>query len=355
MAETVEERKLRDHRRALSSVPTYSLNIAWREHLSNFRTWYLLFGISDLEFRKASLFFSIKPPAAERIRIYGSGSEEFRNSDFEEYAKLLGETFEPLAESQLSKTEFYTYKQGRNQDINSYLSGKLALFRQAFGSEAQVNQFEILLLECIKGTYNTVVKRELRRSNPTDVQSLRANATRIVANERECYTLGCAESINLDGLAATSLAYQVNVGGGVDTSEPMEIDGLNNLGAMKCYKCQRYGHMARECQGGGSVSVANPPRNTPNSTKKTGGTVTGSGSGLQKKQGGSDKDKKCFNCGRRGHLAKQCYSKKKVKVGQVQDDDDEEDDGDEEEYDDEDVNALNFLGRRVTWTLSRPW
>jgi len=183
MAESPEERRLRDHRRALSNCPSYKLDIPWREHLSAFKVWSLLFGVQDVEFKKASLFYSIKTPAAERVRTYGAGTPEFTNAaNFEEYAKLLGETFEPVQESQLCKAEFYSYKQGRHQDINAYLSMKIALYRQGFGTKAESTQFDSLLTEIIKGIYNLVVKREVRRGNPTNLAELRALATQVVAN-----------------------------------------------------------------------------------------------------------------------------------------------------------------------------
>ena len=150
MAESPEERRLRDHRRALSNCPSYKLDIPWREHLSAFKVWSLLFGVQDVEFKKASLFYSIKTPAPERVRTYGAGTPEFTNAaNFEEYAKLLGETSEPVQESQLCKAEFYSYKQGRHQDINAYLSMKIALYRQGFGTEAESTQFDSLLTEII--------------------------------------------------------------------------------------------------------------------------------------------------------------------------------------------------------------
>ena len=74
---------------------------------------------------------------------------------------------------------------------------------------------------------------------------------------------------------------------------PMEIDALQQHGDKKCYTCGRFGHLAKDCW--------------ENKSKSKGKDSKGKGGekGKGKGKGKTDKDV-CLKCGQRGHWAKNC-------------------------------------------------
>ena len=182
----------------------------------------------------------------------------------------------PPEESELSCSEFQHRKQGRNEDISTYLSSKLALWQNAFTENER--SFTTLYTAVIAGIYNPIVKRQLRRSSPVDQDQLHQMAVRIVANERESYFGGYGESTSLDGLAAVSIeAIHTR------TDEDMEIDRIEAMGVKftgKCNKCKKMGHKAADCR-----------------VKR------------------DKNDIQCFFCKKKGHYARDCMSKKKQYSG----------------------------------------
>ena len=76
--------------------------------------------------------------------------------------------------------------------------------------------------------------------------------------------------------------------------QPMDIGKSNNNfkdGKLKCFNCNKYGHMVRECQ----------------TEKKERDTRT------------------CFKCDKKGHIAKNCKEKQMMKKRKVQEESDKED------------------------------
>ena len=81
--------------------------------------------------------------------------------------------------------------------------------------------------------------------------------------------------------------------------QPMDIRKSNDNfkdGKPKCFNCNKYGHMAKECR----------------AEKRERDTRT------------------CFKCDRKGHIAKNCKGKKMMKKRKVQEESDEEDNKEEE-------------------------
>ena len=83
--------------------------------------------------------------------------------------------------------------------------------------------------------------------------------------------------------------------------QPMDIGRSNNNfkdGKPKCFNCNKYGHMARDCRG-------------------------------KKKE---QETRKCFKCDKEGHIAKDCKGKQMMKNRKVKEDSDDEDDKKEEGF-----------------------
>ena len=75
-------------------------------------------------------------------------------------------------------------------------------------------------------------------------------------------------------------------------------DNFNKDERPRCFNCNTYGHIAKECQ-------------KPKKNKET---------------------RKCYKCDRVGHLAKDCRSEQKMKIRGIQEESDKEDNDKEESF-----------------------
>ena len=271
---------LRDAKRALSYMPSYAGKSGWRTFEQEWKMWSHInsIGLAGLDFNKGALLCALKGSAADCAKPYGLGTTAWVNAtSIDLYLTTLRGVFMPPEES-----EFQHRKQGKSEDISTYLSSKLALWQNAFTENE--TSFTTLYTAVIAGIYNPIVKRQLRRSSPADEDQLRQMAVRIVANERESYFGGYGESTSLDGLAAVSVAAIYS-----RTDEDMEIDRIEAIGGKfngKCNKCKRPGHKAVDCR-----------------VKR------------------DKKDIECFFCKKKGHYARDCMSKKRQYSGTPKKDD----------------------------------
>ena len=104
----------------------------------------------------------------------------------------------------MARAEFLTRKQGTRDNISNYIEHKFVLFHSAYEDHNEAN-YAALLTASINGMPNPVVKRMVRRHNPTTENDLRTLAILAVANEREAYLSGYGESTSLDGVAAVTI------------------------------------------------------------------------------------------------------------------------------------------------------
>lgn len=275
----------------LKTLPKYERKSfsTWR---SEYKVWFRINGISDagVEFAKQSILMCMvgeKARMCEGLQVDTDAYNAIDTAD--KFLEALELVFSPQAESELSKELFKSYKQGRKEDISSYLSKKYSLYDRAY-PEAE-RSFTTLLDYVIQGVYSPLVKRKLRFETTTNRVNLREKAIFVVATLRRCYNEGYGEATSLDGLAATTQVFSFTESG----EEPMEVDSLRDeINAIKnderrCYKCNRTGHLAKTCR----VPKKNylPGKNVKHSDKK-------------------EFRGKCNYCSKVGHIAKDCYAKK---------------------------------------------
>ena len=277
------ERRYETACKSLGQAPTFGAKDSWRNFENRFETWWRVNRIDhqDGEFQKRALLSCMRGNAVEMTRPYAEGSQTWVDSpDLTLYLEAFRRIFLPPEESELARSEFKCRKQGRREDISSYLSSKIALWQLAY-PEAE-RSFASLMDETKAGIANRVIKRNLRYAQIVNIQGLRTTAVRLVAAERQCYREGTSESTSLDGLAATTFVTREES----DNEMDYEEGGVNAVGGKfngNCRKCGKYGHKAVECK--------------------------------QKSEAGrsDQKDKrKCFRCDRPGHMVAKCVAKTKA-------------------------------------------
>ena len=214
------ERRHESACKALAGAPKFDGKSSWRTFETQYETWYRInnIGEQNQEFQKRTLLSCMRNQAVEMTRPYNEGSPTWLGcEDLATYIQAFRGIFLPPEESELARTEFKIRKQGRKEDISTYLSAKISLWQLAFPEAGR--SFNTLMDETIAGVSNRVVKRRLRYAVINTEGELRQQAVRIVASERQCYHEGTSESTSMDGLAATSHIKNEQYG-----DDDMEVD-----------------------------------------------------------------------------------------------------------------------------------
>ena len=261
------------------------------------------------EWKKKALLLSLKNQAKELASSISA--EDRRDLTYEQLENRLSGIFCPPAESQLLKQSFKSLKQGRKEDITRYLSQKESLYKRAYAEAERSTEF--LIESTIKGVFNMEVRKQLATLrfnvvNPmNNFDMLRRSALSLVAAERWKMECGISDSTSMDGLSQTTYFGENKFQEG-DEVEDMEIGKMGGKRSIKtccnceetriCYGCGEKGHLKHQCPG----------------TNRHGNGDNGNGSrDVDHQHGGHMEDSskvRCYRCKRTGHVARECFARR---------------------------------------------
>ena len=323
-----EQRHKREQniRRTGTSAPIYKSGDNFPEWKISMESWRLASGILDTytvtladgsqetrfwheaEFQAQQLLLQFRGSAAARVksigpgtaawnRTIGLGAEPNHNVRFDSYLVEVENLFLPPAESVMARQQFLGRKQKATEDISTYLQDKFTFYRQAYSEAARATQGDFLRDEVIKGCFNHVIRRRLLESQPVGEADIRTAAISAVAIERQKFSMNCAESVNLDGLAASSK------GSYNDVPEMMDINTINAFRKAGpddiCNRCHKAGHFAYECRQSWEKIQAAEARGSANRLQLK-----------PPKPANPDSKLKCRYCKNVGHRESDCRKKK---------------------------------------------
>ena len=292
--------------RTMRNLPKFShgQKESFRSHELAYKTW---FRCNQMErftphLQKLSLLMSLTGSATKANELYGPENPTYGPEEpgqegfvtFDVFFQRIKSVFMPRSESNLSRLEFESAKQGAQEPPGDYCLRKLAMYSATEPNPA-MRSFQYLRSNILKGLYSSVVRSRVVDLNPTTDAELLNAVLRASGEAKEKYMLHCEDVTTLDGLASTTqfssnannIGYSGRNHNMMDTVEDMEIDRLEDKDLI-CHFCKKKGHRKKDCY------------KRKNQTEG--------------KKGEKDKDKKkkikCYNCGLMGHYKSECRKPK---------------------------------------------
>ena len=203
---------------------------------------------------KRILFLSLKGTAFYlACSDFQPTSELYRDMDWKDYAKALGELFEPPAESEQMKLEFENRYQQQGEHPNLYYRDKKNLFDRAY--PAAMRDYDYFYNKVIGGLVNQLMKNGLRMMIPEDIKDtnvFRTNLMKMATIVRRRFHEGeisAAEALGAEAHSSVN-SYQSS---GLETSINMgrtyKTESINAIPLKKgkCYHCQSKDHFVAQC------------------------------------------------------------------------------------------------------------
>ena len=310
-----QERLAQDRHRVPRGVqcPVWGADIvrdqSWLGHLQSFRSYGRMTGITD-EMAKELLVSSIKGEKSNQCLGLGPGFPGWEQMTYGELQTELTNIFRPASEASLAKTNYKARKQSVQESVQVYASAKKSLYLQAYPT-VDANRSVDLIEDFIAGIANYEVIRQVMNKGVFATYAEAASAAmHAVGVERELVHLGHRKDTT--GLESQTAGSQSRAERAIQTGmppeQPMDInaieeeeeeeeegeildsfdiqqyeDCLNALSVQgqfqgNCFRCQKFGHSARNCTSNARGGTSNLYRRG-GASRKRGGTTSGMRSG----------------------------------------------------------------------------
>ena len=236
----------------------------WMHFVRSFKNIKAGFQVTE-EQAKRALYGSIKGQASILMSSMLPSEGRYVNMTFDEYLQAMGEKFAPASESEQMKDEYLMRKQGKNEDVGTYLNEKYELYQLAYPlADGRRHELREFFDAATMGLANDVVKSAMYECRPDNVDTFFERAKFLSAVEKKRVDTGLSKG-TLDGLMPTTKKTITQT---VYMGEPMEVDALREReygdnqeeeGECECmalqehgfknpcYYCQRKGHFIRSC------------------------------------------------------------------------------------------------------------
>ena len=117
------------------------------------------------------------------------------------------------------------------------------------------------------------LRSKMIKSRAVNDRELLQDLMRATAQGQALFKAACPEIVSLEGLAVTTQFSK-------EAENELDTEEIAGIGDRKCYRCQKPGHIAKDCR-------------------------------QKKKEGTEKKDGNCNYCGKSGHWVRECFKKKR--------------------------------------------
>ena len=277
LPDEADRRRLDQLLKILRSAPKFhgGTHEPWRCFELRFNAWRSLSRLDAYATehdKKVALLTCMEGSASRAMELHGQDSTAFRHSaTLDNYLVYIKNVFSPAAEKDCARAAFKQRLQKQNEPPSIYFSEKLSLYLQTLnGAAFDYEQFKEELYMGLRSKY---LRGRMIESPATNDRELYDDLMRATAQGQAMFKASCPEIVSLDGLAVTTQFSK-------DAENEVDMESIEGLGDRKCYKCQKTGHIAKECKS-------------------------------KRKEGTERKEGNCNYCGIRGHWARDCFKKKK--------------------------------------------
>lgn len=181
------------------------------------------------------------------------------DASWDSLKKELVNRFSDVTDRYLAMSMLRTIRQKQEENIQIYAERLISLAEDAFDNEGSPVIERQLIDIFVDGLRENSLKLKVLRDKPDTLQK----AILLVTNEQ-------------------NLRTRLNHRHDDRPLEPMDVSHMRRL---RCMKCQKFGHLARQCRAKASVNNVNDAREIV-----------------------------CFNCRNKGHIARQCREQKRPSV-----------------------------------------